>query len=138
MNKKLKIIITFSIILIILSIVNVKEVLAFDIWGDAKDFIQDGELSTPMTAEGHLIPKILFGIELKKEFNRIIDFLWGFGLFVIFISTGILGIKYMFVMPEEKSRLKQATTPYIIGVVIIFGALSIWKFVIFILEEVIS
>ena len=40
----------------------------------------------------------------------------------------------MLVLPQEKSRLKQATTPYIIGVVIIFGALTIWKFMIFVLD----
>jgi len=40
----------------------------------------------------------------------------------------------MLVLPNEKSRIKQATTPYIIGVVIIFGALTIWRLVIQILE----
>ena len=42
----------------------------------------------------------------------------------------------MFAVPEEKSRIKQATTPYVVGVVIIFGALTIWKFVIMLLENV--
>ena len=70
----------------------------------------------------------------KEIFMEIIDALWAIGLLVIFISTVVLGIKYMFVLPQEKSRIKQATTPYIIGVVIIFGALTIWKFLITILD----
>lgn len=40
----------------------------------------------------------------------------------------------MLVNPNEKSRIKQATTPYIIGVVVIFGAVTIWKLIINILE----
>lgn len=67
-------------------------------------------------------------------FRYIVDFLWGLGLLVVLISTAVLGIKYMLVNPNEKSRVKQATTPYIIGVIIIFGAVTIWKFIIDVLE----
>lgn len=72
--------------------------------------------------------------EIELSFSGIIDFLWGIGLLVIFVSTVVLGIKYMLVNPDEKSRIKQATTPYIIGVIVIFGAVTIWKLVIDILE----
>lgn len=68
------------------------------------------------------------------KFEELIDFLWGLGLLVIMLSTVVLGIKYMLVLPDEKSRIKQATTPYVIGVIIIFGALTIWKFIIQILD----
>lgn len=68
------------------------------------------------------------------KFEELIDFLWGLGLLVVMISTVVLGIKYMLVLPDEKSRIKQATTPYVIGVIIIFGALTIWKFIIQILD----
>lgn len=64
-----------------------------------------------------------------------IGLLWGLGLLVIFVSTVVLGIKYMLVTPNERSRIKQATTPYILGVVVIFGAISIWKLLIEILER---
>lgn len=70
----------------------------------------------------------------NPKFMKLIDFLWSIGLLTIFISTIILGIKYMFVPPGEKSRVIQATTPYIIGVVIIFGAVTIWKLVIDVLN----
>jgi len=53
---------------------------------------------------------------------------------IVFVATIILGIKYMMVNPNEKSRIKQATTPYIIGVVIIFGAATIWRLIIAMLE----
>jgi len=73
--------------------------------------------------------------KVNNAFIRIVDFLWGLGLLIVIISTVVLGIKYMLVNPNEKSRVKQATTPYIIGVVIIFGAVTIWKFIIDILEK---
>ena len=72
--------------------------------------------------------------KVNLSFKSIVDFLWGLGLLAVLASTVILGIKYMLVNPNEKSRVKQATTPYIIGVVIIFGAVTIWKLVIDILE----
>ena len=71
---------------------------------------------------------------VNSSIEGLVDFLWGLGLLVVFASTIVLGIKYMLVNPNEKSRIKQATTPYIIGVVIIFGALTIWKLIISILE----
>ncbi len=72
--------------------------------------------------------------DTEKYFGSIVGVLWGIGLLVIVVSTVVLGIKYMTVSPNEKSRIKQATTPYIIGVVVIFGAITIWRLMIDILE----
>lgn len=95
-----------------------------DIWGTGQDFLDIG--STGYSD---------FDSSLTRAaFKKAIDFLWGLGLLVVFASTVILGIKYMLVNPNEKSRIKQATTPYIIGVVVIFGALTIWKLLIEIFE----
>lgn len=106
---------------------------------DAKNFLQTGADYPGMLQETSKLKSLfdsLFGFrdDTKQEFEKLIDFLWGLGLLVIFASTVILGIKYMIVTPEEKSRIKQATTPYIIGVVVIFGALTIWQLVIVVLE----
>ena len=38
------------------------------------------------------------------------------------------GIKYMFASIEEKASMKESLWPFIIGSVIILGALTIWKF----------
>lgn len=123
----------YVLILTIISFSIIYQVSASDIWSDAQAFINTGASSTGMTQEDtKLMEKI--GIDTKAKFKELIDFLWGLGLLVIFISTVVLGIKYMLVLPNEKSRIKQATTPYVIGVVIIFGALTIWKFIIFLLD----
>lgn len=122
MKKLCKIIFVFFIITTIyLQFFNT---YADGIWDTAKDFLDigSGELS-------HINDD-----EVKDAILGLADFLWGIGLIVILITTVILGIKYMTVPPNEKSRVKQATTPYIIGVVIIFGALTIWRLVINVLE----
>ena len=63
-----------------------------------------------------------------SSFNRLASMLWGIGVFVVVIGGTIIGIKYMFSSVEEKASLKQNVIPYVIGAVIILGALSIWKF----------
>ena len=99
-----------------------------NIWNDAKNFLDTGASGNGLG--GNVNPDTA-----AQGFIKIADFLWGLGLLVIFICTVVLGIKYMLVLPSEKSRIKQATTPYIIGVIIIFGAVTIWKFVITIMES---
>lgn len=99
---------------------------SFDIWSVGKGFIELG------VKENNGSSKI--NETAKSQFQQVIDFLWGIGLLTIFLSTVILGIKYMLVLPEERSRIKAATTPYVIGVIIIFGALTIWKLIINVLD----
>jgi len=130
MKKVYKITLILLLIFILFSLNNVK---AKDIWETSKEFLQTGSEGIGTLEESGKILNLL-GVDTKGKFVELIDFLWGLGLLTIFISTVVLGIKYMFVLPQEKSRLKQATTPYVIGVVIIFGALTIWKFVIVVLD----
>jgi len=130
MKKVYKITLILLLIFILFSLNNVK---AKDIWETSKEFLQTGSEGRGTLEESGKILNLL-GVDAKGKFVELIDFLWGLGLLTIFISTVVLGIKYMFVLPQEKSRLKQATTPYVIGVVIIFGALTIWKFVIVVLD----
>ena len=127
-----------TILLIIINIYMLSYgVYAKNIWDTGKNFLDDG-------SEGKQPPTVnkIFSWASKdsgdafmiSSFQELIDFTWGIGLLVVLVSGVVLGIKYMLVLPNEKSRLKQATTPYIIGVVIIFGALTIWKFVIMVLD----
>lgn len=125
---------TSIILLIVITIFSITcEVKAKDIWAIGEAFIDRGSQDVGTLDEGtKLLQKL--GIDTKGKFEELIDFLWGLGLLVIFVTTVVLGIRYMFVLPDEKSRIKQATTPYIVGVVIIFGALTIWKFIIVLLD----
>lgn len=129
--KKIKRIIIIQIIIIIM-FAFLCTVNASNIWNVAQGFLRTGREKPGMTTSSPL--QNILGETSKSKFAELIDFIWGLGLLTIFISTVILGMKYMFVNPAEKSRIKQATTPYIVGVTVIFGALTIWKFVIIILD----
>lgn len=133
MKKVYKVI---AIILIIISMYTILyNVSAKEIWNDAQGFLDRGNKKHDKTSLSEWIRKDLIGMPgAKTKIESVLGFLWGLGLLVIFISTVVLGIKYMLVSPNEKSRLKQATTPYIIGVVVIFGAVTIWNFIITVLE----
>lgn len=129
MKKTYKIICVLMIIMTIFS--TTYKVNAINFWEKAKDFINTG---VEGEKESYLTPGVTMERLAKEKFQDAIDFLWSIGLLTIFISTVVLGIKFMLVSPSEKSKIKQAATPYIVGVVIIFGALTIWKFVIDILD----
>lgn len=130
MRKVCKVIVIIFIIVSIYS--TVYNVNARDIWSQANSFINSGA-----SGGNGLIEKYFKNLKedtAKGKFGSVLGFLWGLGLLTIFVSSVVLGIRYMLVNPNERSRIKQATFPYIIGVVIIFGALSIWKLIIQILE----
>lgn len=103
-----------------------------DIWNNAGSFINAGASNGGGIISNYF--NDLKGDTAKSQFGEVIGVIWGLGLIVIFVSTVVLGIRYMLVNPNEKSRIKQATTPYILGVVVIFGAVTIWKLIINILE----
>lgn len=63
-------------------------------------------------------------------FNDLAGILWGVGIFTVLIVGTALGIKYMFASVEEKATIKETLKPFIIGSVIILGALGIWTFLV--------
>ncbi|MGN1270927.1 MAG: pilin [Clostridia bacterium] len=71
-----------------------------------------------------------------SDFNNLAGMLWGIGIFVILICGVIIGIKYMFSSLEEKASIKENLKPYIIGSVIIIGALGIWQLLVEFLDKI--
>ena len=54
---------------------------------------------------------------------------------VIAVIVGIiLGIKYMMASSEDKAQIKETLIPYVVSCVIMFGAFTIWKIVITIIQ----
>ena len=45
------------------------------------------------------------------------------------IAAIILGIKYMYSSPEDKAEIKKKLVPFIIGGVLVFGAVQLVKIV---------
>ena len=73
--------------------------------------------------------------DLKDISNTIYNILLGIGI-IIAVAVGlILGIKFMLGSVEQKADIKNMLVPYVIGCVIIFGAFTIWKIVVDILQS---
>lgn len=75
--------------------------------------------------------------ELNHSVDGFIDLagiLTGIGIFVIAIIGVTLGIRLMYTSAEGKAKAKQALIIYLIGSVIIIGALGIWKLLLSILD----
>ena len=58
------------------------------------------------------------------------------GVFVAFIMIAIMGIKFMMQSTEEKAQIKESLMPFLIGLIVTFGAFSIWKIAISILSKI--
>lgn len=71
-----------------------------------------------------------------SNFSDLAGILWGAGVVIVFVCGVILGIKYMFSSADEKANIKESLPPYIIGTVIILGALSIWAFLVNFAEDI--
>ena len=63
----------------------------------------------------------------NDEFLEIAGILTGLGIWVIVISGAVLGIRFMMATPDQKAEMKKGLTIYLIGTVIILGAVTIWK-----------
>ena len=75
----------------------------------------------------------------EGDIKPIADFLYNtvlaIGVAASVIVGGIIGIKLMTGSAEQKAETKQYIVPYIVGCVVIFGGLGIWKLVVEILKN---
>lgn len=58
--------------------------------------------------------------------NNISKILLGIGMIIIFVVGTLLGIKYMTGTAEGKAKVMDSLVPFVIGVIVIFGAYTIW------------
>lgn len=70
-----------------------------------------------------------------SKLNELSGLLMGIGIFVVVGSGMVIGGRYMIASPDQKANLKKTLIVYIVGSVLILGALGIWKLVINILES---
>lgn len=66
--------------------------------------------------------------------NTIYNVLFVIGIALTLLIGAVLGVKFITSSLEEKADIKQAFVPYVIGVVVLFGAFTIWKIVLVVLQ----
>lgn len=107
--KKQKTILSFLIFMIII-IINVK-CFAFD------EGFFDGKINGDGTDS------------IFSAASGIINLVQWVGAATAIIATIILGIKYMYSAPTEKATIKNRLIPWIVGGLLIFGAMQLVKFI---------
>ena len=94
------------------------------IMSGADDFINKGTNGT----------NVIDQYQLEETSDLIYNILLGISMVLAVIVGMILGIKYMMSSTEEKAEIKETLIPYVVACVITFGAFTIWKIVINIIQ----
>lgn len=71
---------------------------------------------------------------LQNMSDTIYNVLLTIGIILAFVVGAILGIKFLTGGLEGQADVKTALLPYFIGCVIIFGAFTIWKIVLLVIQ----
>ena len=87
----------------------------------AKDFMELGEDDQ--------------GLDVKSDiWSELAGILWGAGIWVSVLSGMAIGIKFMLSTPDQRAELKNSAKVWLIGSIVIIGALTIWRTAIEILD----
>lgn len=95
-----------------------------DMMSDGDDFVQSATDNPIDTAQLQSVSSNLFNIFVEV------------GVALAVIVGLVIGIKYMYSSVDQKAEIKKLLVPYLVGCVVIFGALGIWKFVVTLLQTV--
>lgn len=93
-----------------------------DTFKGADDFVKKGSNTTIDTNQ------------LQTTSNFIYNAVLAIAIVAVVIVGLVLGIKYMTAASEDKAEVKETLIPYVVSCVVIFGAFTIWKIVINVLQ----
>lgn len=121
MKIAIKIISIISIVLVLISIMQVPCNAAIDIkniQGSAENFLSTGDKNQNNTISVS---------DMKEELLPIAEILTMIGTGVVIICAIVIGIKYMVASPDEQAKLKKQMVGLVVATIVIFGAYGIWK-----------
>ena len=107
-------------VVILLSSVTCVNAADKSIFTTAKEWIALGEQSASESQVGD---------STYSVFEDMAGLLWGIGIFIVAAVGMVIGIKYMLAEPEARANLKSTLWPYLVGSIVIIGALGIWQLV---------
>lgn len=95
------------------------------IFDGADKFINAGQSKTDMG----------FNEDTMKDMSNLLyNILLVIGIAIAVIVGMVIGIKFMTGSVEEQAKVKQTLVPYVAGCVVLFGAFTIWKIVVTIIQ----
>ncbi len=98
--------------------------------GTIKDMMTDADKFMSESDAEHTNPLGENKKSLKSFSQTLSGILLTVGIVIAVIIGGILGIKFMTGAAEEKADVKQLLIPYIVGCIVVFGAITIWSIVV--------
>ena len=119
----IKRIIFLLIIFTVLNIIFLPRTLATtagEIIGAGDEFVSKGGPESNVIDE----PK------LKSTSSTVYKVLLTIGICVAVIIGAVLGVQFILGSVEGKAKISEALVPYIIGCIVVFGAFTIWGFVV--------
>lgn len=96
-----------------------------DIFTQADDFIGKGDSTISTIGQ----------TEMQELSETIYNVLLIIGIIVAVIIGMIIGIKFMTGSVEEKAKVKETLIPYIAGCIVVFGAFTIWRLVVIVMQS---
>lgn len=126
-KKIYKIIFVIIIMFTILFAYNTKLYATDKVMEGAASFLEIGKNSED----------ILNDRNIKLTSDNIYNIFVIIGSALVLIVGAILGLMFIFGSVEEKVKVKEALIPYVIGTIIIYGGVGIWKMMTVILEDLI-
>lgn len=123
MRKIIIYICILSLFLIVIYPTNVQALSIDDIFTGADDFLDIGGGQAGVNST---IDDTVLGDTSDLLYNVLL----GISMIIAVIVGMVLGIKYMLATSEEKADIKQTLPAYIVSCAVVFGAFTIWKLVI--------
>ena len=109
-------IITVVLILFSLMLVFSNNIYATDsIIQGAEDFLKEG-------TEG-----IFDKYGVKKASDLVYNIFFAVGTVIVVIVGAVLGIQFIMGSVEERAKVQESLIPFVIGAVVIFGSVAIWR-----------
>lgn len=93
-----------------------------NVFKDGKDFLS--------TTEDSNITEKVDGSKIIETSKSIYNILLTIGIIVATIIILVLGIQFMTGSIEQKAKVKEMLIPFIVGCIVVFGSLGIWKLVV--------
>ena len=94
-----------------------------DMMNDGDDFIRSAS-DSPIKLD-----------ELQSTSSNLYNIFVEVGVALAVLIGLVIGIKYMYSSVDSKAEIKKLLVPYLVGCVVIFGALGIWKLMVNIMES---
>ena len=128
MKKSLsfKLILTLLMTFCIFSLMIPKTYALGDIISSADNFIEDGKNEKNVGLDEGVIQELS---------NTVYNILFILGIVIAVIWGLVIAIKFITGSVEEKAEVKKTLIPYVAGCVVLFGAFTIWKLVVTILQS---